>query len=285
MSTDILNKIINEKKFEVATAALLKPLGALKDECLHAKSKLPFADNLRKANFPAMIAEIKKASPSKGILRADLDPLLAAKSYIENGATCLSVLTDEKFFQGKLEYLSLIKEEFPDTPLLRKDFIIQAYQVWEAKAYGADCILLIVAALSKIDFQFLLEETIIAKLDVLIEVHTTGELDIAIEVVNKVFKNKQDITLPLLGINNRNLHNFETNLTATKDIISYGNRYQDSLCNLDNLLVVTESGIKNGTDIRELRSYGAKAFLVGESLLVSGDLGENLKNLINESKK
>ncbi len=285
MSADILNKIIAKKKSEVAVAALHKPLSALKEECKTLKANLPFAANLRKANFPAIIAEIKKASPSKGVLRADLDPLLAAKAYLQAGATCLSVLTDQKFFQGKLEYLTLIKEEFPQIPLLRKDFIIHPYQVWEAKAAGADCLLLIVAALSKNDLQFLLEETLSANLDLLLEVHTNEELDTALEMINLVFKNKKNISAPLLGINNRNLHTFETKLSVTKEIISYGReKHQTSSFNLDNLLVVAESGIKNGEDIKALCSYGAGAFLVGESLLVSGDLKENLKNLIDESK-
>lgn len=284
MSSSILEKIILEKKSEVATRALNLPLNKVKELAEKISSRNAFSLSLKNAKFPAIIAEVKKASPSRGILREDFDPEKITREYISHGATCLSVLTDEKFFQGKLDDLRIIRKSFPQIPILRKDFIIHNYQIWEAKAAGADCILLIVAALSKNDFKFLLEEVERANLDVLIEVHNKEELDIAFAIINQVYSSKKN--LPLLGINNRNLNTFETSLDTTKYLLDYATENTKKLdISLSDLLVVAESGIKNADDLKLLFSYGAKAFLIGESLITKSNIGESLKFLINESQK
>jgi indole-3-glycerol phosphate synthase len=209
---------------------------------------------------PAVIAEIKKASPSKGIIRANFDPVEIAKSYAEAGATCLSVLTDIDFFQGFDAYLVDARNAC-DLPVIRKDFIVDAYQVYEARVMGADCILLIVAALDDAKLTELSDLAAELGLDVLVEVHDEAELERALKLPNK-----------LVGINNRNLRTFETSLDTTLSML-------DKIP--DDRLVVTESGIHTPEDIKLMRDNNVNCFLVGEAFMVAEDPGEKLRELFD----
>ena len=282
---NFLETILSEKRREIAAAKLQQPLALLKERVSALPAALPFSDALRAHSHPAIIAEIKRASPSKGVIRADLDPVQTARSFADAGAACLSVLTDEKFFQGKLELIAQIKAEVDSIPVLRKDFICDLYQVWQTRAAQADAVLLIVAALERPLFHALLLESSAARLDVLIEVHTREELRIALEVISEACTSDSRIAYPLLGINNRNLKTFVANLDVTKDLIAWGrSRSQSFAVGLDALLVVAESGIRKGADLKHLSAYGAGAFLIGESLVATGDPGENLRTLITETQ-
>jgi indole-3-glycerol phosphate synthase len=221
-----------------------------------------FARALRTANgsgWTALITEVKKGSPSKGIIREDFDPVEIAEIYQNSGATCLSVLTDEQFFYGHLRYLGLIREQV-SLPLLRKDFICDPYQIVEARVYGADAVLLIAAMLSVDE---LLEFNGVARdlgLDVLLEVHNEEELEAALQT-----------DCELIGINNRNLKTFETDLGTTARLAKMIPAER---------LIVAESGIRNRADIETLQQAGADAFLVGESLMREGDIGAKLQELL-----
>lgn len=208
----------------------------------------------------AVIAEIKKASPSKGVIREDFYPGEIARSYARGGAACLSVLTDVDFFQGCDEYLQQVRLEV-DLPVIRKDFIVDEYQVFEARAIGADCILLIVACLQPERLKALNELAIELGMDVLIEVHDAQELDIALQLPNR-----------LVGINNRNLHNFNVTLDTTFDLLSA--IPQDRL-------IVTESGINTIDDIAAMRGHNVNAFLVGEAFMRAEDPGVRLMEMFN----
>lgn len=273
----ILSQIIADKFLEVETAKGIVPLDQMR--ILGKNSPLPrgFAKRLSNHNQPRIIAEIKRASPSKGIIRQDLDPIATALGFQSAGAACLSVLTDGKYFGGNLKFLSQIRSTLPETPLLRKDFIVDAYQVWESRNAGADAILLIVAALKQEELKSLLIEAYDFALDVLIEVHTKTELLTALEILSTLTFRKPI----LLGINNRNLNSFEINLETTKEIITYltdnlTNKFQ-SLKN--HILVISESGIFTSKDLKQLESYGAQAFLIGESLVAKGNPANNLQEL------
>jgi indole-3-glycerol phosphate synthase len=207
---------------------------------------------------PAVIAEVKKASPSQGVIRANFDPVAIARSYERAGATCLSVLTDIDFFQGSDSYLQNARNAC-DLPVLRKDFTVDPYQVVEARALGADCILLIAAALSDEQLDELSDVALQWGLDVLVEVHNRAELERAIPLGNR-----------LLGINNRNLHTFETTLQNTFDLL-------DDLP--DEFIVVSESGIHTREDVASLRQHGVHAYLVGEAFMRAPDPGAELKRL------
>ncbi len=208
----------------------------------------------------AVIAEIKKASPSKGVIREDFYPGEIARSYARGGAACLSVLTDVDFFQGSDEYLQQVRLEV-DLPVIRKDFIVDEYQVFEARAIGADCILLIVACLEPHRLKALNDLAIELGMDVLIEVHNAQELAMALELPNR-----------LVGINNRNLHNFEVTLDTTFDLLQ-------SIP--DDRLVVTESGINTIDDIAAMRGHNVNAFLVGEAFMRAEDPGLRLMEMFN----
>ena len=262
--SDILNKIIAVKREEVAAALERKPLAAVR---VDAESRLftrDFTGALRAkiaAGKPAVIAEIKKASPSKGELRADFIPADIAQSYAEFGAACLSVLTDQTFFQGSVEYLKQARASC-GLPVLRKDFIIDAYQVYESRVMGADCILLIAGCLD--DARMLAFEAIAISLDmaVLVEVHDEAELERALK-----------LGTPLIGVNNRNLNTFEVSLDTTLRLMQK--------VPADRLLV-TESGISTPEDVRRLRDAKVNAFLVGEAFMRADDPGAALAHLFGE---
>jgi len=260
---DILKKIVVHKREAVAAAKLTQPLAEVKARVGDREDQpRGFERALRAAaqsGWTAIIAEVKKGSPSKGVIRPDFDPLDIAITYQENGATCLSVLTDEQFFLGHLRNLALIREQV-GLPLLRKDFIFDPYQVYEAAANGADAILLIAAML---DLSALRELKALAGelyLDVLLEVHDERELEMALAT-----------DCGLIGINNRSLHTFVTDLSVTERLA----RLIPS-----ERLVVAESGINCRADVERLRSAGAGAFLVGESLMREADIGAKLAELL-----
>jgi indole-3-glycerol phosphate synthase len=259
--SDILEKIVAVKRQEVAAALARKPLAAMRADAESRVLTRDFVGAMRAkiaAGLPAVIAEVKKASPSKGVLRADFIPADIAQSYAEHGAACLSVLTDQQFFQGSVDYLKQARASC-DLPVLRKDFMVDPYQVYEARAMGADCILLIAACLDDAQMQSL--EALAMSLDmaVLVEVHDGAELQRALQ-----------LKTPLLGINNRNLKTFEVSLDTTlgllKDVPA-------------GHLLVTESGISTVADVQRMRSAGVQAFLVGEVFMRADEPGQALAAL------
>jgi indole-3-glycerol phosphate synthase len=263
--SDILNKILDVKKDEVAAAKKQRDLASLRrdvDSNTEARRTLRgFEDSLRAkiaAGKAGVIAEVKKASPSKGVLRADFRPAEIAQSYAEHGAACLSVLTDVQFFQGAPEYLQQARAACA-IPVLRKDFMVDPYQVYEARSWGADCILLIVAAL---DHGLMAELEACAHdlgMGVLVEVHDGNELDAALRLKTR-----------MVGINNRNLRTFETSLQTTLGLLP---RIPSDK------LVVTESGILTADDVRQMRDANVNAFLVGEAFMRADNPGEELQRL------
>ena len=263
--SDILNKILAVKAEEIASAKARLSAASLQaqveqDQALRSNLR-GFEQAMRKriaAGDPAVIAEIKKASPSKGVLRADFHPADIARSYAAHGAACLSVLTDEQFFQGSPAYLQAARAAC-DLPVLRKDFMIDTYQVYQARSWGADCILLIVAALELTQMQELEACAHALGMDVLVEIHGQDELDAALQ-----------LKTPLLGINNRNLRTFEVSLDNTLQL-------------LDQLpadkLVVTESGILQRADVEIMRKANVHSFLVGEAFMRADNPGACLQQL------
>ncbi|MCC6933291.1 MAG: indole-3-glycerol phosphate synthase TrpC [Deltaproteobacteria bacterium] len=273
----ILDKILEFKKKEVAETEKACPLAKLQNMAEQFKPR-GFREKLESSSFPAIIAEIKKASPSKGMIRADLDPLEAAKSYAQNGAACLSVLTEEKFFSGSLSYLRDIRQALPYIPLLRKDFIFCEYQLWEGLAYGADAVLLIVKALSPGDLKSLYLKATDLGLDVLIEIHDREEGKILAAIINSV----GNLSNLLVGINNRNLSTFDVSLDVSEDLIAF---LDLEIAPDKQVFFVSESGIFNAEDLLQLKQAKANAFLIGESLVKTGECGANLQALISEAKK
>jgi indole-3-glycerol phosphate synthase len=259
--SDILEKILAVKCEEVAAAKRRQPLDDLRAEAQAADKPRDFLGALRSkilAGMPAVIAEVKKASPSKGVLRADFDPAAIARSYARHGAACLSVLTDIRFFQGHRDHLRQARDASA-LPVLRKDFIVDAYQIYEARAMGADCILLIVAALDQNEMVEFEHIALGLGMAVLAEVHDSRELERALR-----------LRTPLLGINNRNLRTFETRLETTLTLLESIPQER---------LVVTESGILATADVERMRSAGVDVFLVGEAFMRAPDPGEALSNL------
>ncbi len=259
--SDILNKIVAVKREEVAAALGKKSLAAMRADAESRVLTRDFEGAMRAkiaAGQAAVIAEIKKASPSKGVLRAEFIPADIAQSYAEHGAACLSVLTDKQFFQGSVDYLKQARASC-DLPVLRKDFMVDAYQVYEARAMGADAILLIAACLD--DAQMADLEAIARGLDmaVLVEVHDRAELERALKLKTR-----------LVGINNRNLRTFEVDLQTTLDMLPD--------VPADRLLV-TESGILSAADVRRMRDANVHAFLVGEAFMRAAEPGEALAKL------
>ncbi len=258
---DVLDEILAVKREEVAAAKKLRPLAEIRAAALAAAPTRDFEGAMRAKiaqGLPAVIAEVKKASPSKGVLRADFDPETIARSYAEHGAACLSVLTDERFFQGRAEYLALARNA-SGLPALRKDFIVDPYQVHEARALGADCILLIVAGLEQARMEELEALAHSLGMAVLVEVHDRAELDRALRLSTR-----------LLGINNRNLRTFETTLATTLGLLPEVPADR---------LVVTESGIRTREDVIGMRARGVDAFLVGEAFMRAPSPGKALEEL------
>lgn len=260
---DILAKILVRKQQEVNQRKAAVSLDAMERQARNTPACRGFyrsITNTLQAGRPAVIAEIKKASPSKGVIRKDFNPAAIAASYAKAGATCLSVLTDIDFFMGSDEYLQQARAACP-LPVLRKDFILEPYQVFEARTIGADCILLIVAALG--DTQLLELSGIAADLnmDILVEVHNREELERSLM-----------IRAPLIGINNRDLHTFATTLETTIRLL---------VDIKDGCTVVTESGIHTRADIQLMQKHGVNAFLVGETFMTARDPGEKLKELFS----
>lgn len=256
--SDILNKILAVKAQEVAAARLIKPQAVMRAEAEQAAPARDFTGAIRAkiaAGLPAVIAEIKKASPSKGVLRSDFNPAEIAQSYQQHGAACLSVLTDEQFFQGSSLYLQQARAAC-ELPVLRKDFIVDEYQIYQARAMGADAILLIAAALDVAQMQAF--ESLARQLGmaVLVEVHNGEELDAALQLCT-----------PLIGVNNRNLRTFEVSLQTTLDLLPRisGDR-----------IAVTESGILGAADAAMMRSHKVNCFLVGEAFMRADDPGAEL---------
>ena len=246
--SDILQKILAVKAQEVAAAQASTPLAQMRAEAEQAAPARDFVAAIRNkiaAGSPAVIAEIKKASPSKGVLRADFRPAEIAASYASHGAACLSVLTDRQFFQGSADDLRQARAACA-IPVLRKDFIVDAWQIYQARAMGADCILLIVSALSLAQMQEFEALAHSLGMAVLVEVHDGAELDAALQ-----------LETPLIGINNRNLRTFEVSLQTTLDLLPHMPPGR---------IVVTESGILQPQDVQRMRSHHVDAFLVGNNI-------------------
>jgi len=262
---DILRRILARKAEEIAERAGRTPLADLKKHLAQAPVPRGFLKAIRSritTGQPAVIAEIKKASPSKGLLRADFRPAEIAKSYERHGATCLSVLTDTDFFQGSDEHLKQARAAC-GLPVLRKDFTIDAYQVYEARIIGADAILLIVAALGDALMRELAELAAQLGMDVLVEVHDAAELERALA-----------LPTPLIGINNRDLRTFHTSLETTLDLLGKIPAGR---------VVVTESGIHAPADVARMRARGVNVFLVGEAFMKADEPGGKLQELFEVS--
>ncbi len=263
MAGTILDEILAHKAGEVAARSARHPLAEIEQAIAAAPATRGFVQALQQTvqrGDAAVIAEVKKASPSKGVIRADFDPVDIARSYEAAGASCLSVLTDEKYFQGSDAYLQEIRAAV-GLPLLRKEFIVDAYQIAESRLFGADCILLIVAALSPESLRGFHRQAEEIGLDVLIEVHDAAELELALSLEPK-----------LIGINNRNLKTFETSLSNTFALL-------DSIP--DDVLVVTESGIHTREDVQAMRERNVHAFLVGAACMRAADPGAALRTLFD----
>jgi len=260
---DILKMIVDRKREEVASSRAAAPLPEIQARIADLEDQpRGFVRALRDCHasgWTAVIAEVKKGSPSKGVIRPDFDPLTIAETYEQNGAACLSVLTDEQFFLGNLRYLALIREQVR-LPLLRKDFLFDPYQVYEARAAGADAILLIAAMLELPQLRDLAALARELSLDVLLEVHDERELEMALQT-----------ECELIGINNRDLRTFVTDLATTERLLPMipADRF-----------VVAESGITTREDILRLQQAGAHGFLIGESLMREEDIGAKLRELL-----
>ncbi len=259
----VLSEILATKRTEVAFLKERTSLQTLQERLRDAPPTRDFRAALAAAQGTALIAELKKASPSKGVIRADFDAVAIAQTYAENGATCLSVLTDERYFQGKLDYLHLIREVVA-VPLLRKDFIVDPWQIAESRAAGADAILLIVAALCPQDLRGLIKMAAEYDLAALVEVHDAEEMQEAL-----------DAGAELIGINNRNLHTFRTTLSVTLDLLP-------TLPADPNRLIVSESGIFTRQDVETLEAANVHAILVGESLMREADIGAKVRELLGK---
>jgi len=261
----ILEEIVWYKEEEVAKMRDRLPLLRLRQQITKIDPPHNFLAALQNGKTnPALIAEVKKASPSKGVIREDFDPVAIAKSYEAGGASCLSVLTDRKFFQGSFENLSLVRQAV-ELPLLCKEFIIYPYQIYLARSHGADAILLITAILSDQDLKYFIKIVKSLGMTPLIEVHTLEELDRVLAIDN----------VDLIGINNRNLEDFSVNLQTTQDIILARKEIIDQR----KITIVSESGLHETQDIKFVQQAGAKAVLIGESLVKQKDIEAGVKNL------
>lgn len=262
--SDILNKILHTKSLEIKANKLKMSLRQLEDTIAQQNTYIrDFIGALRKKinlKLPAIIAEIKKASPSKGIIRADFDPIAIAKSYEHAGAACLSILTDEQYFQGSAQHLQQVRAQC-NLPILRKDFIIDSYQIYESRAMGADCILLILAALGDDQLHEFISIAKKINLAVLLEVHDANEMQRALKT-----------TAQLIGVNNRNLRTFTTDLNISLNLAK----------NFPNdRILITESGIQSKADVLLMRQNNIHAFLIGETFMRAPDPGKMLTEIFS----
>ena len=255
----VLSEILAAKRTEVDCARRRLPHTELEKRIADLAPTRDFVEALKSATRPALIAEVKKASPSKGVIREDFDPVAIARIFADGGAACLSVLTDEPYFQGHLSFLRAIAD-VTDVPLLRKDFIIDDYQILESRAAGADAILLIAAALTFTQLEWLLEGSRALGMAAIVEVHDAEELELALSTSARI-----------IGLNNRDLHTFRTTLTVTEDLAP---RIPSDR------LIVSESGINTRGDVDRLASAGVHAVLVGESLMREPDIASKLRELL-----
>lgn len=258
---DVLERILKVKREETASARAKRDLASLRVEAEAMPPCRGFEVAMRsrmEAGKPAVIAEVKRASPSKGLLRDPFDPAAIGRSYAEHGAACLSVLTDVEFFKGAPEFLGQAREA-SGLPALRKDFMIDPYQVYEARVWGADCILLIVSALGREQMQELEALALSLGMAVLVEVHDAAELEVALE-----------LRTPLIGVNNRNLRTFETSLDVTLSLLPQVPSGR---------LLITESGIATRADVERLQNHGVNGFLVGEAFMKAENPGRALREL------
>ncbi|EAW33589.1 indole-3-glycerol phosphate synthase TrpC [Lyngbya sp. PCC 8106] len=263
---NILEEIVWEKEKEVDRRRESLPLLQLRSQLENLSPAKDFLAALKASpTQPAIIAEVKKASPSKGVIREDFDPVKIAQAYQENGACCLSVLTDEKFFQGSFENLGKIRAAV-EIPLLCKEFVIYPYQIYQARIYGADAILLIAAILSKQDLQYFVKIVKTLGMTPLIEVHTLEELEQVLCLQG----------VSLIGINNRNLEDFSVDLDTTRQLLDAKKEQIQS----QDILVVSESGLYTQDDLNFVKNAGANAVLIGESLIKQPDPGKALQQLI-----
>ncbi len=263
-SKNVLDEIVEHKRVEVKLAKSRVSAVELSAQVADLPATRGFARAIEQAEDMALIAEVKKASPSAGLIRADFDPVALAKTYVQHGATCLSVLTDERFFQGSLDYLKQIRRAV-DVPLLRKEFVIDPYQILEARVAGADAILLIAECLSQSLMEELFGKATELGLDTLIELHDEEHLDRVLSIGSK-----------LVGINNRNLKTMVTDLQQTERLAA---RIPAEV------LLVGESGIRTRTDVDRLKLAGARAILVGESLMKQPDVGAAVEALMKPQSR
>ncbi|MEM6451945.1 MAG: indole-3-glycerol phosphate synthase TrpC [Cyanobacteria bacterium P01_D01_bin.105] len=268
---NILEKIVWHKETEVDRMREKLPLRDLQNQVQDLPQTKGFVKALRtqaEKDSPAIITEVKKASPSKGVIRADFDPVVIAQSYQSGGATCLSVLTDSKFFQGSFDYLSQIRQAV-DLPLLCKEFIIYPYQIYKARVAGADAVLLIAAILSDKDLTYFIKIAKTLGLDALVETHTAGEFERVMNIDG----------VELVGINNRNLEDFTVSLTTTAQLMS---TYKEPIAQKQ-ALIVSESGLHTYNDVKTVAAAGAQAILVGESLVKQPDPGSAIARLLGRT--
>ena len=261
MKNRYLDEILEDTKNSLKERKILIPLSKLKKKTEQSEPSRGFIKGIKESlekNKIGIIAEIKKASPSQGVIREEFNPIELARNYQGANATCLSVLTNRPFFEGSIDHLSEVKRSVR-LPILRKDFIVDEYQIYESKLYGADCILLIVAALSDTQLKDYLELSSHLKLDVLVEVHSEEEMKRALNFSPK-----------LIGINNRDLKTFEISLTTTKRLSRLATK---------DIVLVSESGIKTKRDIEKIKSYGVNVFLIGETFMRAPDPGRELQEL------
>ncbi|NBY60684.1 MAG: indole-3-glycerol phosphate synthase TrpC, partial [Synechococcaceae bacterium LLD_019] len=272
---NILEEIVWAKDREVASARERVSLEKLKQQVAELPATRDFVGALRAScRKPAVIAEIKKASPSKGVIRADFDAVAIAKGYAAGGASCLSVLTDKQFFQGGFELLVDVRQAV-DLPLLCKEFILSPYQLYQARAAGADAALLIAAILTDQDFVYMLKVARSLGLAVLIEVHDAAELERVLAL--PTWQEPQAATHTLIGINNRDLSTFQTDLATTEKLMAtYGPQIRAT-----GALLVSESGLFSRADLDQVQHTGADSVLVGEALMRQPDVTAALENLIN----
>ncbi|MEL7507465.1 MAG: indole-3-glycerol phosphate synthase TrpC [Cyanobacteria bacterium J06554_1] len=263
---NILEKIVWHKEAEVARLREKTPLASLQRQVLAAAPPLDFAAALRQGKTtPAVIAEVKKASPSKGVIRADFDPVAIATAYEKGGATCLSVLTDTEFFQGSFDYLAQIRQTVK-LPLLCKEFIIYPYQIYQARIHGADAVLLIAAILSDKDLGYFIRIAKALGMTTLVEVHTAEELERVLNIEH----------IEILGVNNRNLEDFSVSLDTTRDLLAQASAHAKA----DQITFISESGIHQPADVAQVTQAGAQAILVGESLMRQSDPGAAIGQLM-----